>query len=56
MRHISRLDDLIAKFEADLPSYSLDNAAADSFLMDGELLNLYIKYSQCKLEDPDWEP
>jgi len=58
LEFIGTREDLITKFQTDIPSFSLTQAAeaADSFLMDGEMLDLYIKYSQRKAEDPNWEP
>jgi len=58
LEFIDSRDDLIAKFQTDIPSYSLADAtaAADSFLMDGEMLDMYIKYSQRILENPNWKP
>ena len=51
-------EDLVAKFQADIPKYARTDAEreVDKFLMDGEMLDLYIKYNQRKKEDPDWEP
>lgn len=51
-------EDLITKFQADIPSFSQSEAESevDKFLMDGEMLDLYIKYSERKREDPNWEP
>lgn len=31
-------------------------AEVDKFLLDGEMLDLMIKYGQRKREDPSWEP
>ena len=41
------------KFASDRP---LAEKEVDKLLMDGEMLDLYIKYSQRKAEDPSWEP
>lgn len=53
-------EDLISKFQSDIPKLSADRTLAESevdkFLLDGEMLDLYIKYSQRKREDPTWEP
>lgn len=53
-------EDLINKFQADIPKLSTDRTLAESevdkFLVDGEMLDLFIKYSQRKREDPTWEP
>ena len=51
-------EDLITKFQTDIPSFSRTDAEneVDKFLMDGEMLDIYIKYNQRKAEDPDWEP
>ena len=56
-RPLSR-EDLVAKFQADIPKFSPADAEAevDKFLMDGEMLDLWIKYTQRKREDPSWEP
>eukprot|EP00579_Thalassiosira_antarctica_P001841 CAMPEP_0201871672 /NCGR_PEP_ID=MMETSP0902-20130614/4545_1 /ASSEMBLY_ACC=CAM_ASM_000551 /TAXON_ID=420261 /ORGANISM="Thalassiosira antarctica, Strain CCMP982" /LENGTH=165 /DNA_ID=CAMNT_0048397729 /DNA_START=311 /DNA_END=808 /DNA_ORIENTATION=- len=58
LQFIGTRDDLIAKFQTDIPSFSLTEAttAADNFLMDGEMLDMYIKWSERKMEDPNWEP
>jgi hypothetical protein len=50
--------DLINKFQADLPKLSPVETETEvsKFLMDGEMLDLYIKYSRKKAEDPTWEP
>mmetsp|Transcript_21453 Transcript_21453/g.34877 ORF Transcript_21453/g.34877 Transcript_21453/m.34877 type:complete len:216 (+) Transcript_21453:13-660(+) len=58
LEFIGTRDDLIAKFRADMPSLGADSVEAevDKFLMDGEMLDLMIKYSQRKAEDPEWEP
>ena len=59
LRQKSR-EDLINKFQSDIPKLSADRTLAESevdkFLLDGEMLDLYIKYSQRKREDPNWEP
>lgn len=51
---------MISKFQSDIPKLSADRTLAESevdkFLLDGEMLDLYIKYSQRKREDPTWEP
>lgn len=58
--HKKRREDLINKFQSDIPKLSADRTLAESevdkFLLDGEMLDLYIKYSQRKREDPNWEP
>ena len=41
------------KFGSNRP---LAEKEVDKLLMDGEMLDLYIKYSQRKAEDPNWEP
>lgn len=58
LEFIGSRDDLLAKFRSDMPSLTADSAEAevDKFLMDGEMLDVMIKYSQRKAEDPDWEP
>lgn len=58
LQFIGTRDDLIAKFRADMPSLGASSVEAevDKFLMDGEMLDLMIKYSQRKAEDPEWEP
>lgn len=50
--------DLISKFQTDIPKLSPTQAETEvsKFLMDGEMLDLYIKYSRKKAEDPTWEP
>lgn len=54
----SSREDLISKFQTDIPSLSPTElqTEVDKFLMDGEMLDIYIKYNQRKAEDPDWEP
>mmetsp|Transcript_15266 Transcript_15266/g.24965 ORF Transcript_15266/g.24965 Transcript_15266/m.24965 type:complete len:143 (-) Transcript_15266:458-886(-) len=54
----SSREDLVTKFQEDLPNLSSADlqAEVDKFLMDGEMLDMYIKYNQRKAEDPDWEP
>ena len=51
---------MIRKFQADIPKLCSDRALAESevdkFLLDGEMLDMYIKYSKLKREDPNWEP
>ena len=42
------------KFASD--NRPLAEKEVDKLLMDGEMLDLYIKYSQRKAEDPSWEP
>jgi hypothetical protein len=58
--HKKSREDLINKFQSDIPKLSTDRTLAESevdkFLLDGEMLDLYIKYSQRKREDPTWEP
>ena len=51
-------EDLISKFRTDIPKLSPTEAETEvsKFLMDGEMLDLYIKYSRKKAEDPTWEP
>ena len=51
-------EDLVNKFQQDLPNLSSTElqTEVDKFLMDGEMLDMYIKYNQRKAEDPDWEP
>ena len=51
-------EDLVNKFQQDLPNLSSTEiqSEVDKFLMDGEMLDMYIKYNQRKAEDPDWEP
>lgn len=51
-------EDLISKFLADVPAFSRAEAEieVDKFLLDGEMLDIYIKYNQRKAEDPNWEP
>ena len=57
-RHTCSREDLVAKFQADIPKFSQSDAEAevDKFLMDGEMLDLWIKFTQRKREDPSWEP
>ena len=54
----TRREDLIVKFQNDIPSFTPDEVVreVDKFLLDGEMLDLMIKYSQRKREDPSWEP
>ena len=51
-------EDLVAKFKEDIPSLSSSDlqTEVDKFLMDGEMLDTFVKYNQRKAEDPDWEP
>mmetsp|Transcript_26894 Transcript_26894/g.34510 ORF Transcript_26894/g.34510 Transcript_26894/m.34510 type:complete len:125 (+) Transcript_26894:393-767(+) len=51
-------EDLISKFQTDIPTLSPTDlqTEVDKFLMDGEMLDIFIKYNQRKAEDPDWEP
>ena len=54
---IRRRDDLVTKFTADISDPSTDvEKEVDKFLMDGEMLDMYIKYNQRIAEDPDWKP
>ncbi len=48
----------MAKFQNDIPKFTPEEVVAevDKFLLDGEMLDLMIKYSQRKKEDPGWEP
>mmetsp|Transcript_88 Transcript_88/g.167 ORF Transcript_88/g.167 Transcript_88/m.167 type:complete len:128 (+) Transcript_88:121-504(+) len=54
----NRREDLITKFQTDIPKFSRSEAEkeVDKFFMDGEMLDLWIKYGQRKKEDPNWEP
>eukprot|EP00571_Detonula_confervacea_P011584 CAMPEP_0172306982 /NCGR_PEP_ID=MMETSP1058-20130122/7932_1 /TAXON_ID=83371 /ORGANISM="Detonula confervacea, Strain CCMP 353" /LENGTH=200 /DNA_ID=CAMNT_0013019037 /DNA_START=151 /DNA_END=753 /DNA_ORIENTATION=+ len=58
LEFIGTRDDLVEKFQTDIPKFSPSEieTEVDKFLMDGEQLDLYIKYSQRKREDPNWEP
>lgn len=58
LENIGTREDLITKFIVEIPRFSRDEAEkeVDKFLMDGEMLDLYIKYQERKREDPDWEP
>jgi len=58
LEFVGTRDDLVAKFSADIPKFSPSEVEAevDKFLMDGEMLDVFIKYNQRKAEDPDWEP
>jgi hypothetical protein len=58
LEFIGTRDDLISKFQTDLPKLTPAEVATevDKFLMDGEMLDVYIKYTQRKREDPSWEP
>lgn len=50
--------DLLEKFQADLPNLTPSEAETEvsKYLMDGEMLDMTIKYYQRKAEDPTWEP
>jgi hypothetical protein len=50
--------DLLDKFQTDLPQLTPSQAETEvsKFLMDGEMLDMTIKYYQKKAEDPTWEP
>jgi len=58
LEFIGTREDLINKFQADIPRLSRSEAETevDKFFLDGEMLDLYIKYAQRKKEDPNWEP
>jgi len=58
LQFIGTRDDLVTKFSEDIPSFSPTEVQSqvDRYLMDGEMLDIFIKYSQRKIEDPDWEP
>lgn len=58
LQFIGTREDLTNKFQTDLPNLSGDKleAEVDKFLMDGEMLDMMIKYSERKIEDPNWEP
>jgi len=58
LEFIGTREDLVSKFQADIPTLSPTQlqAEVEKFLMDGEMLDIYIKYNQRKAEDPDWEP
>lgn len=51
-------DDLVTKFTADIADLSSTDVEkeVDKFLMDGEMLDMYIKYNQRIAEDPSWKP
>ena len=55
---IYRREDLIVKFQNDIPKFTPDEVEreVDKFLLDGEMLDFMIKYSQRKKENPGWEP
>ena len=56
--HMFSREDLVSKFQTDIPTLSPTDlqTEVDKFLMDGEMLDIFIKYNQRKAEDPDWEP
>ena len=58
LEFIGTRDDLVAKFKVDIPKFSESEVQAevDKLLMDGEMLDLWIKYQQRITEDPNWEP
>mmetsp|Transcript_89 Transcript_89/g.171 ORF Transcript_89/g.171 Transcript_89/m.171 type:complete len:222 (+) Transcript_89:71-736(+) len=58
LEFIGTREDLITKFQTDIPKFSRSEAEkeVDKFFMDGEMLDLWIKYGQRKKEDPNWEP
>lgn len=60
LEFIGSREDLIAKFEQDIPYLAADRAkceaAVDKLLMDGEMLDVYMKYNRRKIEDPEWTP
>lgn len=58
LQFIGTREDLVNKFTTDIPKFSPTEISTevDKFLMDGEMLDLYIKYSERKREDPTWEP
>ena len=51
-------EDLMNRIQTDIPKFSPAETSleVDKFLMDGEMLDTFIKYNQRKAEDPDWEP
>ena len=55
---IGTRDDLITKFKEDIPNLSQSEVEkeVDKLLMDGEMLDVWIKYSERKREDPNWQP
>ena len=55
---IGTRDDLITKFKEDIPNLSQSEVEkeVDKLLMDGEMLDVWIKYSERKREDPNWSP
>ncbi|EED87044.1 predicted protein [Thalassiosira pseudonana CCMP1335] len=58
LEFIGTKQDLLNKFQQDIPKFSPTQVEIEvnKFLMDGEMLDLYIKYAQRKAEDPSWEP
>mmetsp|Transcript_498 Transcript_498/g.810 ORF Transcript_498/g.810 Transcript_498/m.810 type:complete len:204 (+) Transcript_498:19-630(+) len=58
LQFLGTREDLVSKFQTDIPTLSPTDlqTEVDKFLMDGEMLDIFIKYNQRKAEDPDWEP
>jgi len=58
LEYIGTREDLVVKFQNDIPKFTPEEVVVevDKFLLDGEMLDLMIKYSQRKKEDPEWEP
>lgn len=49
---------MLDKFQADIPKLTPAEVETEvaKYLMDGEMLDMTIKYYQRKAEDPTWEP
>lgn len=58
LQFIGTREDLMNRIQTDIPKFSPAETSleVDKFLMDGEMLDTFIKYNQRKAEDPDWEP
>jgi hypothetical protein len=58
LEYIGTKTDIMTKFSTDLPhlATATNEQEVNKFLLDGEMLDVMIKYEQRKREDPSWEP
>ena len=58
LEYIGTKSDILTKFSTDLPHLATTNIEQEvnKFLLDGEMLDVMIKYEQRKREDPSWDP
>jgi hypothetical protein len=57
LEYIGTKSDILTKFSTDLPHLATTvEQEVNKFLLDGEMLDVMIKYEQRKREDPNWDP